>query len=251
MSFASMHNDYLDPDRAGLFDEKYYEFENEWPDQAQSFFWNHDNGELYAQRENGSVYHIAAYEGDDVLEAKQIIAAYFGNIERDCKLITYQLEKLKQVPTAEPYTWKEYWATMAEFMPEIVTGKPFEFDDQCDAESFPERDGDEWNSTAYSIDHGRGEDGLFIYITYLVGDGDWSGLDQILEGCTDEEFARFQHKYMTTDHWFAAWGEYFVWCALNGAVDPVETYWKPERCTHADLLKSAWEQVRYLEMGRK
>jgi hypothetical protein len=219
--------------------------------QAVDIFWTED-GRIFAVREDGSEYTLFAdFEGDEDA-AYAAVAKYYSDVYSECCAIAEELNKLRDVPTRPPVSWGEYWASLSDFLPEVVTGKEFRWEDEADVETFPEwcSDCKTWHSRAYAFDHGRDEDGLFIDVREWDGD-DWDSIWAIYGDCSKAEFARFQHDYLTTDHYFIAWCEYFIWCADNGAVDPVDTYWKKELCTHADLIKSAREQLKYLHMGRK
>jgi hypothetical protein len=254
MSFAQMHNDYLDPDRAGLNDEQPYQFENEWPEQAEEFFWFED-GKILAMRGHDSDYYlIGQYDGDDVLEAKQVIFDYFNKIEAEVKLIEAEL-KLLDGPTYPPQTWKEFWDGMADHFPQVLTGEEFCYPNECDVETVPEYDDDKetYEPAGYGVEYGRDDAGLYIRAERWDGlNLDWDqSQDEIREEDGEKEFVSFQAEYLGTDHYFRQWTNYFCWCALNGAIDPVDTYYRRENCTHADLVKSARDNLKYLKMNRK
>lgn len=153
------------------------------------------------------------------------------------------------VNNAPEYTWKEFWDVYAEHIPEINAGVHFRFDNECDVETIPYWDDDNecWSEYAYAFDLVRDEDGLAIIVHEFDGDCSWDEVDSFTED-DSENFGPAFSGYFDTNHYFHGWAGYHMWCAVNGGVDPLNSFYNPALSTVENHLKAAEDNIKYLKM---
>jgi len=165
---------------------------------------------------------------------------------------------LVNVSSPKSVTWDEFWDMYSSFLPQIASGENFEYDDETDVETTPIWDEDViderlgWSEYAYKFDIGlNSEDGLFVSVRRFDGDCTW---DQVGYYCENDgsqkEFENAYTAYANLDDYFIGWAEYYCWCAENGCVDPLESFYNSANCTIENFVKAAEDNVRCLRMGK-
>ena len=150
---------------------------------------------------------------------------------------------------APEYTWKGFLDECANYIAEIAAGENFRFDSESDVERIPcwNDDNETWSEYAYAYDLVRDGDGLSVIVNKFDGDCSWDEVDVLTEECSDS-FGRVFSDYFDTNHYFFGWAEYHLWCAENGGVDPLGSFYNSALSTVEGHLKAAEQNVKYLEM---
>lgn len=102
-----------------------------------------------------------------------------------------------------------------------------------------------WHMRAYCVEYQIDDGERCVVVRNVDQDGDWD-----TSYYSESEFHWVYRETILTDSYFYKWANYWLWCAQNGGIDPLEDSSKPKPLSVADCLEYAEDNLEYLKMSR-
>jgi hypothetical protein len=219
------------PELPDHFDPNIY-----WDEDGRVFVMSKDDG---AQIDMLSDVEATDDEEADLARIKAEVLARFATDAATLNALTAELweafEASQAMTKATMPTFDEFWADVEDYV-------GIECDQAGDWTPVPSGDGD-WGSMAECVEF-QIEDGIrYIVVRDVDRSGNWDATYY-----NSEEFTACYLAHLSTDEHFLGWGEYHLWCAENGGIDPLgEFFTQPTTVQqHLDAVK---DNIKYLWMG--